>query len=172
MDPRAVDALDRADGARQLSFERAQVIDVLKKACGTQRVSIVEDFVANGAAGGQALFGERHAQAENLAPGHIDHAAVAAQFVGNFHGLERADHFRRIVDADIGEQERLGFGTVAQTDIAKESEQDRGYEPECHETYRSQGLQKIREAAHQPTSCASAQDAGPFPGSTSTPDNR
>ena len=58
-----------ADGAGQLTFERAQVVDVLDEASGAKRVRLVENLVADAAALGQAAFGELHAQPRDLSFG-------------------------------------------------------------------------------------------------------
>src|ERR1700675_1860896 len=57
-----LDAVERTDGARQLAFERPQIVDVLHEARGAERVRLVENLVADAAALGQAVFGQRHAQ--------------------------------------------------------------------------------------------------------------
>ena len=51
-------AVDRADGARQLALQRAQIVDVLDEARGAERVGLVENLVADAAALGQAAFGQ------------------------------------------------------------------------------------------------------------------
>ena len=50
------DAGERGDGAGQLAFERPYIVDVLDEAGGAQRVLLVEDFVADLALVGQAVF--------------------------------------------------------------------------------------------------------------------
>ena len=62
MHARGLDAVERANGARELAFERAQVIDVLHEAGRAERVRLVENLVADAAALGQAALGKRHAQ--------------------------------------------------------------------------------------------------------------
>ena len=42
MDARDLDAVERADGARQLAFERAQAVDVLDERGRAQRIGLVE----------------------------------------------------------------------------------------------------------------------------------
>ena len=61
VDAGSLNAVNRADGAGPLAFQRAHVIDVLDEAGGAERVRLVEDFVADAAALGHAAFGELHA---------------------------------------------------------------------------------------------------------------
>ena len=55
MDARALDPADRADGARQLALERAEMVDALDEARRGEGIALVEDLVADAAAGRQAL---------------------------------------------------------------------------------------------------------------------
>ena len=71
-----LDAVERADGARELAFERAHGIDVLHEARGAERVGFVENLVADAAALGQAALGQRHAQPRDPVARHQDDVAV------------------------------------------------------------------------------------------------
>jgi hypothetical protein len=53
MDARALDPADRADGARQLALERAEMVDALDEARRGEGIALVEDLVADAAAGRQ-----------------------------------------------------------------------------------------------------------------------
>ena len=53
-------AVDAADSARELAFERAQIIDILHETRRAQRVRLVENLVTDAAALGQPLSGKRH----------------------------------------------------------------------------------------------------------------
>ena len=81
MHARGHDAVEAADGSRQLAFERPQIVDILHEARRAQRIRFVENLVADAAALGQAFAGQRHAQAGNAILGHHDDAAVVAQLV-------------------------------------------------------------------------------------------
>ena len=78
-----LDAVDGADGAGELALQRAQMIDVLDKAGGAERVRLVEDLVADAAALGQAALGELHPQPGDLVLRHHDHGALVAKFEGD-----------------------------------------------------------------------------------------
>ena len=88
MDARVLDAVERADGAGELAFERAHLVDVLHEARGAERVRLVENLVADAAALGQAAFGERHAQPGDAILRHQDDVAVVAQLVGDAFAIE------------------------------------------------------------------------------------
>ena len=87
VDARGLDAVDAADGAGELAFQRAQMIDVLDEARGAERVRLVEDLVADAAALGQAAFGELHAQPRHLVLRHQDDAALVAHLVRECPGV-------------------------------------------------------------------------------------
>jgi hypothetical protein len=55
------DAVDAADGSRQLALERAQIVDILDEARGAERIRFVENLVTDAAALGQAFAGRRRA---------------------------------------------------------------------------------------------------------------
>ena len=79
MDAGVLDLIECADGARQLAFQRPQVVDVLDEARGAERIRFVENLVADAAALGQAILGQRHAQPRHLIARHHDDIAVVAQ---------------------------------------------------------------------------------------------
>ena len=94
MHARGRDPVDAADGARQLAFERAQVIDVLHEARGAERVRFVENLVADAAALGQAAFGKLHAQPRHPVLRDQDDGAVVARVVRDGLPLEILDDRR------------------------------------------------------------------------------
>ena len=65
---RVLHAVERADGARELAFERAHAVDVLHEARGAERIRLVENLVADAAALGQPALGKRHAQLARRGP--------------------------------------------------------------------------------------------------------
>ena len=65
-----------ADGARQLAFQRAGLVDLLLELGGRQAVAAVEDLVADRAAGRQALARQQHAGARHLVGRHQDLVAL------------------------------------------------------------------------------------------------
>src|SRR5690606_33799089 len=83
VDARRRNIADGADRAAQLTFERAECVDVLHKARGAKRIRLVENFIADAAAAWQAVAGEPHAHAQDIGLGDEDDAAVAGEFIGN-----------------------------------------------------------------------------------------
>ena len=88
--------------SRQFALERAQAIDVLLELGLSERVGLVEDFVADRPARGQAVGRQHHARFQHPRAGDKDGTAVAAQFVGD------------IGHVDAGEQQRFLFPAHAQ----------------------------------------------------------
>ena len=104
MHARGLDPVDGADGAGELAFERAQMVDVLDEAGGAERVGFVEDLVADAAALGQAALGELHAQPGDLVLRHHDDGAVVLQLVGDGLALEVLDDRGGVLGGEVGEQ--------------------------------------------------------------------
>ena len=103
---RRLHPVERPDGARELAFERAQVIDVLDEARGAERVGAVEDLVADAAALGQAAFRELHAQPRHPVARHHDHGAFVAQLERDVLALQVLDDGAGVLDRQVGEQHR------------------------------------------------------------------
>ncbi len=99
VDAGGLDAVDGADGAGELAFECAEMIDVLDERGGAERVRLVEHFVADAAALGQAALGELHPQAGDLVLGHHDDAAFIAQLELDALALQILDNAGGILDA-------------------------------------------------------------------------
>ena len=83
VDAGGLHAVEAADGAGELAFQGAQMVDVLHEGGGAERVRLVEDLVADAAALGQAAFGELHAQPRDLVFGHHDDGAVVLELIGD-----------------------------------------------------------------------------------------
>ena len=54
------------DRAREFAFQRARLIEALLELVGGEAVAAIEDFIADGPAGRQAVFGQQQAQAGHL----------------------------------------------------------------------------------------------------------
>src|ERR1700752_5287256 len=104
MHPRSLDAVDRGNGAGELTLERPQMVDVLNEARGPQRIRLVEDLVADAAALGQAAFGELHAQPGHLVLGDHDDAAFVAQLVWNALAVQVLDDAGGVLQTEISEE--------------------------------------------------------------------
>ncbi len=89
-----LDPVEAANGAGEFAFECAQVIDVLDESGGAERVGLVENFVADAAAFGQAGLGELHAQPTDILARYHDSGAVAFDFIGDGLALEVFDDRR------------------------------------------------------------------------------
>jgi hypothetical protein len=86
------DALYGADRAGDLALQRARLVDLLLELGGDEAVGAVEDFVADRAAGGQALTGQGHACLGHLPGRYPDLAAVDGETVGNTAFAKLFDH--------------------------------------------------------------------------------
>jgi hypothetical protein len=106
VDARGADAVERADGAGELAFQRAELVDVLDEARGAEAVGLVEDLVADGAAARQAFPGEGEAELQHLVLRHQDLCAVAAQFVWHAHAVELLDQLGGFLGVQPAEQQR------------------------------------------------------------------
>ncbi len=85
---RSHDVAQRTDGPREFSLCRADPVDILYKACGAQRVSLVENFVAHGAARRKAILGHFHAKPKNPLFRGEDDGAILFHFMRNIPGFK------------------------------------------------------------------------------------
>ena len=106
MHARGLHPVERANGACELAFERAQVVDILHEAGRAERVRFVEDLVADAAALGQAALGKPHAQPRHAVLRDHDDATVVAQLVGNALALQLLHDRGGVLEGEIGKQRR------------------------------------------------------------------
>ena len=146
---RRLHPVDAADGAGELAFERAQVIDVLHEAGGAERVGLVEDLVADAAALGQAAFGELHAQPGDLVLGHQHDGAVVLELVGDGLPLEVLHDRGGVLGREVGEQRRhlrRGHAQDQEGEEADQRDRDRGH---GRDPRRAQRFQELDESLHR-----------------------
>ncbi|MHC2151357.1 hypothetical protein ACVIW3_002286 [Bradyrhizobium diazoefficiens] len=134
MDAGGLDAVDGTDGAGELAFQRAQMIDVLDERGGAERVRLVEHLVADAAALGQAALGELHPQPRHLVLGHHDDGALIAQLELDGLAFQVLDNAGRIFHREVGEQRRhlrRGDPHDDEREEADERGGDRDHRPEA-----------------------------------------
>ena len=143
MHTRALDAVQRGNGAGQFAFERADIVDVLHEAGGAQCRLLVEDFIADLATGRQPLAGQLHAQGGDLVAWHKDGVAFAAQFIGNVGGLQLADDRGRIFEAEAGiERGEIG-GLGPQNQEGEKAEHQHCHHGHCGHSRQSDPVNKV-----------------------------
>ena len=145
---RRLDAVERPDGARQLSFERPQVVDVLDEARGAERIGLVEDLVAHAAALGQAALGELHAQPGDPVLGYQHDGAVVLEFVGDGLAVEVLDDRGRILERQIGEQRRHLRRRDAHHQDREEADQRHRHRRHGGDSRRTQRFDELDDALH------------------------
>ena len=145
VDPRRLDPIDGADGAREFAFQCPQMVDVLYKTGRAERVGLVEDLVADSAALGQAAFGKLHAQPRDLVLRHHDDGAVIAEFVGNGLPFQVLDDGVGILEAEVGEEGGHLRRRDAHDDEREEAEQRGGHCHHRHQPRSAQAPQKAHE---------------------------
>ena len=142
MDAGAFHALDGLDGAGQLAFQGAQMIDVLDKGGGAEGVGLVEDLIAD-AGGGQIVLGQRHAQLGHLVGGDQDGAAILDVILDG-HGVQLAGDGGGIARVQAGEQDGLGRLGDGAGDIKEEGGQHGGNAGHDAEPCRTHLFEKLR----------------------------
>ena len=145
MDARRLHAVDGADGAGELAFERAEMVDVLNEARRAQDIGFIENLVADAAAFRQAGFGELHAQPRNGILRDEDGAAVHLQFEGNALPLQVSHDGAGIGLREIAEQRRHLRRGDAQDDEGEESDERGRDGSHRRQSRRTQRSQKIEE---------------------------
>jgi hypothetical protein len=114
MHTRGADAVYRADGADDLALERARLVDLLLElGCG-DAIGTIEDLVADGATGRQALAGKRQPRIGHLRGRHQNLAAVACDAIGDVPAPELLDDLRCIAQVKIAVEELHLLGAAPQ----------------------------------------------------------
>ena len=70
-----------AHGPRDLALQRGGLLDLRLELGGGEAIGSVEDFVTDGAAGGQALVGQRQPCLGDIVGGHHDLAPIAGDAI-------------------------------------------------------------------------------------------
>ncbi len=96
MHAHGADATHGVNGPRDLALQRASLVDLLLKLGGGEAVGAVEDLVTDGAAGGQALVGQRQPCLGDAVGGHHDLAPVAGDAIRDVAARELIHNLRRV----------------------------------------------------------------------------
>jgi hypothetical protein len=145
--PRRADVGERGDGAREFAFECPAQIDVGQEFGRAERTGLIEDLVADRAAAGQVVLGQRHAQAQRLVPRHQDRAAVALEPERHVHGLEPADDLGAVVELQPAVEQGVGGLNRAQHQVGKTGEQHEAGDAQDREPDRSEAAQRTHDPA-------------------------
>ena len=145
----ACDPVERPDGARELAFERAQVVDVLDEARRAERVRFVENLVADAAALGQAALGERHAQPRHPVLRHHDDGAVVAQLVGDALALQVLHDGGGVLEGEVGEQRRHLRRGDAQDEEGEKADQRDGDGAHRGDARCAERLDELKQTLHR-----------------------
>ena len=138
----------RADGARELALERAQVVDVLHEIGGAEHVGLVEDLVAHAAALGQPALGELHAKPRDAILGHQHDGAVVADLIGDALAFQVLDDGGGILGREVGEQRRHLRRRDAQDQEGEKSHERDGDRAHRDDASRTQGFQELAKSLH------------------------
>src|SRR5690606_32843653 len=84
------------------------------------------------------------------------------ELIRNLSCIEFGNHLRGIFDAHIRKKQCLGLTAHAQGDEAGEAEHGHCDQRECCQPGHTQGLEKFRETAHEPTSSCQCASVDPF----------
>jgi len=121
MDAGIINPVQCFDGARQLAFKRAQVIQVLGEGGGAQTVTLIKNLVAHAAAGGQAIGRQLHAHLAGFFFRNLNGRAVALELVGDFVGLKALDDYLplRVEPLVQGNKGAIGYPAGSQNQAAR-----------------------------------------------------
>ena len=144
-------AVNGSDGARQLAFQRAQLIDLLLELARCQAVATVEQLVADRAAGRQAFARQRQAQPVDLVARHHDLRTAALDLVGDPQLVQHGGDLGGIAQLQIAVQQRHRLAAAAQCegDHDRQHGQADGGDPD--QPGLSQTLETFEQPAHRPT---------------------
>ncbi len=149
VDAGGLDAADRPDRARQLAFQRAQVVHVLDEIGRGEGVALVEDLVSDAGLAREALAGKVHAQAGQVgARRHHRLAGVAPGLVSDAAGVEVAHDGGRVLGRQVGEQHAHVRAGDPQDDEGEESDQRQRHRRHRREARRSELGDEIENRLH------------------------
>ena len=154
MNARRLHPPDRADGAGEFAFERAQMVDVLDEAGRGEGIALVEDLVADAAAGRDALAGEVEPQARHVGLRHQHRLPVAAQFVFDAACVEILEDGADILAAKLREQHahrRLRHFEHDEAEEADEHQRDGQHGCQARRSEFGKLLDQAVHAAIRPT---------------------
>jgi hypothetical protein len=155
VDPCRLNARDGADGARQLAFQRTDVVDPLHEARGGKGIALVEDLVADAAAARHALGREVHAQLRHVVLGCKDRGAVGTRLVADPPRLEILDDRRCIALRQIGIENRHRRLRHPHDDEGEERDQrhrDAGHRDQTSGTQTTKEVHKLVHVT-RPATC-------------------
>jgi hypothetical protein len=144
-----LDPVDRADGARKLAFERPELVDVLDKGRGAERVGLVEDLVADAAALGQPVLGELHAQPRHSVLRHQDDGAVILDVIDDRLAVEVLGDGGGIVERQVGEQRHHLWRRHPHHEKRKEADERQRHRDHGGQTRGTQRLHESEKTLHR-----------------------
>ncbi|MNT26653.1 hypothetical protein D3C72_1622460 [compost metagenome] len=145
MHARGLDAADRFDGARQLAFEPALVVDLLGELAGAELL-VVHQFEAHAAGLGQALRRELQARFRHLVARDQDRAAALGELVGHVHLLQRRDDRAAVAVRHVGVEHLVVGAAAPQEESGRHRRQRRGAEDQRQPGLRAHALQHRGQA--------------------------
>src|SRR6185437_1076132 len=146
---RVLNAVERADGAFELAFERAHRVDVLHEARGAERIRLVEDLVADAAALRQPALGKLHSQLGDTILRHQNLVAVVAQLIRNSFAIELFYDPGGVVERQVGEQRHHLRRSHAQDKECEEADQRQRDRPHGGNARGADGLGELQQILHQ-----------------------
>ncbi len=148
VDARRGDAVEGLDGARQLAFQGALVVEVLHELGLAKRRRIVENFVTDRAGGRQALAGQQQARlVDGFAVDH-DRRTIALQLILDAGLVQVGRDLLGFFKVEIGIEQRFRLGA----DVQKHGRQDGGHAGAGTEnrgqTADAEALQGLKKGLH------------------------
>jgi len=140
--------VDPLQGPAELALEGAHLVDALHEARGRKALALVEDLIAERAAGGQALAGQRDACLGHRVDRHQDLRAVAAQPVGHAELVQPGRHLGCVRRVELAVQH--GHFRAAEAQQQEYDERQHGdADPANHrQADRSETAQGLDECVH------------------------
>ena len=148
MHARALNGIERADGAGKLALQRAQMIDVLNEAGGAESFLLVENFIADRSSLRQAFARKHHAQLADLVGRHADDGAVGVDLIGNLHAVELLPDGGGVLLVQFVIKQRQRRGGDAGHQEAEEAEQGGGDDDDSGQAGGAEIAQGLQKSVH------------------------
>ena len=137
------DARKRGNGARELAFEGAHIVEILHETRGAQGALLVEDFVAHLTLGRQPILRQLHADAGDLVAWDKNCVPIPAYFVGDVLLLQLVDDGRRVLEGQPRIERRQLWGRRAHEQEGEEPKHQHGDDGHGRKPLQTEAVEEL-----------------------------
>jgi hypothetical protein len=139
---------DALDGAGELAFQRARLVDRLLELRGGQPVAAIEDLVTDGPAGGQAFLGQQQAGARHVLRRDQHLPALRADLVGDVLAAQQLGDLAGLAQVQIAVQQSHARGSPVHRQHRQQAQHADRHRRHRAEPGWAESLQPVEQGAH------------------------